>query len=252
MEISAGAYVVVGDVHGRVDKLQAVVRNYGDSVDGYILTGDTIDGPDTRATLDFAINQMGALCVASNHVEYAIGAMTHPDEEMRRLLATSIWPCVHDRVVSSYGIYPNVATPGSALLLRNRMEEMGHLDYLTQAPGYIEADNFVVLHADVTAQPWEQQKSELNSYIKTRMWNYEQSQMPYQLGGGVRGIVAENLVRSGLQKTLVSGHFHRHTRELGVRTLSQGKHLLLATCLDDDFVVTYESWNHSMRVQDVC
>ncbi len=251
MEISSGAYVVVGDVHGRVDKLQTVAHHYGDAVDGYILTGDVVDGPDTRKTLDFAIDHMGALCVASNHGEHLIGAMTHPDEEMRTLIATSIWPRVHDRVVSSYGIYPNVATPGAALLLKERMEAAGHLQYLMQAPGYIEGDDFVVLHADVTNQPWEQQKKDLDDYIRTRMWNYEQSQMPYQLGEEVRNVVPEHLVQSGLTKTLVSGHFHRHTRELAPRTLQDGRHLLLATYLDDDFVVTYESHKRSMRVLEV-
>lgn len=250
MNISEGDYVVVGDLHGRAEKLRTVADYYGDRIDGIILTGDIVDGPDTKATLDLAMS-IGAHCVASNHGEHLVTAMAHPDEEMRYMIATTTWPRVQKDVLSSYSIYPTTSTPRSAQLLRQKMEEVGHFEYLWNAPGYIEGTDFVVLHADVASRPWDDQKTELDNYIQTRMWNFERGQMPEQFGEGISRVDEANLAACGLQKTLISGHFHMRSRDEAWRTLSNGQHKLIATHLNDDFVVAYETATQRMHVLDV-
>lgn len=251
MDITSGEYVIFGDLHGRVDKAQAIYSYYGDRPDRYLSCGDEVDGLDTKATLDFTIKTMGALCVDSNHARNQINAMCHSDEEMRYIAATVTWPRTHDRVLESYGVYPTIPTPGTALKLKEKMRQAGHLDYILEAPAFIEGDDFLLLHGDVTEEPWQKQRTELETFQDSNIYISAERIMPYQLGEDVAHVIEENLTTSGLVKTLLSGHFHRGTRDLDKRKMNNGQHILLATWPKNNFVVAYETWSKQMRILEV-
>lgn len=66
-------HVVVGDVHGCLDELQALVRNCGFGAgDKLCFVGDLVaKGPDSAGVVDFA-REANAIAVRGNHDEYVI------------------------------------------------------------------------------------------------------------------------------------------------------------------------------------
>ena len=87
--LAAGAVDVIGDVHGEIDALQALLAHLGYAVDGshpagrrVVFVGDLCDrGPDSPAVLDLAMNWVGAgraQCVLGNHeLNVLLGAPKH-------------------------------------------------------------------------------------------------------------------------------------------------------------------------------
>ena len=65
--------IIVGDVHGCVDELQALLRQCGVvRGDRVVLAGDLVaKGPDSRGVVQLA-REMGALAVLGNHDDYCI------------------------------------------------------------------------------------------------------------------------------------------------------------------------------------
>lgn len=247
-------YVVVADPHGNAPLFEAVCRTYGDDVQ-YIVAGDAVDGPDVRGLLDRIVSVNGLL-IRGNHEQYLLGSMLESEAEPhgaeQRRDIVNIWKSIHQGTLESYGHYGG-PTPANALRLRDKMDKLGHLALLRESPLYFETDDFVVLHADVTAQTWEDQKAVLDAEFARNAggsyWGWSDSYlMPQQLGEQQTSIYAINVVRSGLSKRLLSGHFHLDTKDLDIRSYNGGQHLLLAGGHDRDFAVVYESWTEQMRV----
>lgn len=250
MNISGEKFVIIGDQHGRPDRLRSIWETYGDNVDGYILAGDIVDGPDTKRAIDVATNYMGALLVRGNHEGHLLTAMCERDEGNRHLSASYMWPSIHDRVLESYGVYPNRPSPGNALRLRDKMPE-SHLSFLKESELYIEHDDFVVIHANVSADSWPLQRHYLDTikaYNDAGHYIIEgELGLPYQLGEGTAHVSDYNLTQSGLTKTLVSGHFHVASDGVEDRTLNDGQHLLLATPKWANYSCVYETRNQQLR-----
>lgn len=243
-------FVIIGDQHGRPDRLWNIYKTYGDEV-GYILAGDIVDGPNTKMAIDIAVNYMGALLVRGNHEGHLLTAMCESDEANRHLSATYMWPQVHDRVLESYGVYPCRPSPGNALRLKNKMPEE-HLKFLVDSQLYIEKNDFVVVHANVSADSWAMQKQYLDtikSYNNGGLYVIDgELGLPYQLGEGLAFCNEYNLTASGLSKTLLSGHFHVSSRNIEDRTLNNGQHLLLATPKRSNYSCVYESWTGQTKI----
>lgn len=248
--MSSEKLVVIGDQHGREDRMQAIWDFYGDSVDGYVLAGDIVDGPDTKGAIDIATKYMGAVLVRGNHEGHLLTAMFECDEDVRQLYASYMWPQIHDRVLESYGIYPDIPTPGNALRLRDKMPDK-HQVFLRESKPYIETDEFVVVHAGLSADTWAMQRQYLRAIEalnRSGMYIIEgENGFPYQLGEGQKRVEETNLKKLGLQKTLLSGHFHMPSSDPATRTRNNGQHLLLATPKKADFSVVYESWTKQLK-----
>lgn len=248
---SADRLVVFADVHARPELTRAIWNEYGDTVDGYISAGDEIDGPDAKPTLDILTYYMGARSVRSNHTQHLLTAMYEADEEMRHLYASTIWSQVHDRVLESYGIYPTIPTPGTALKLRDKLPKE-HVGFLWDTPLYIEEDDFVVTHADINGDEWPLQKWYLNSIqLLNRAGNYiidGLEGMPPHLGEGMSVPSETHLATSGLKKILINGHFHLGSPDVNHRITNDGQRIFLATPDDVDFGFVYESWNQRIRM----
>ncbi len=250
-------FVVVPDPHGNVALFETICRAYGDDVQ-YVIAGDAVDGPGVNQLLDRIISVDGVL-VRGNHEQYLLGSMLEAEEDAvgaeRRRDIVNVWRGIHRGTLESYSIYGG-PTPDNAHKLRDRMDALGHLALLRESPMYFEADDFVVLHADVTAEPWGAQKAELDAErarnLEGHYWGWSaQYLMPQQLGEAQVTPHAVNLVRSGLTKRLISGHFHLDTEDLDIRSLNSGQHLLLAGGHDRGFSVVYESWTQRMQVISV-
>jgi hypothetical protein len=231
--------------------LQTIWNYYGDSVDGYIIAGDIVDGPDTKGAIDVATKYMGAVLVRGNHEGHLLTAMCEQDESNRFMVASFLWPRVHDRVLESYGIYPNQPSPGNALKLRDKMPDE-HLRFLNNSELYVEKNDFVVVHANVSSDSWPMQKKYLDTikaYNKEGLYVIEgELGLPYQLGEGATQVNEYSLTQSGLTKTLLSGHFHVSSRNIEDRTLNNGQHVLLATPKRANYSVVFESWTQQARV----
>lgn len=248
---SGDKFVIIGDQHGRDDRLRSIWNEYGDSVDGYILAGDIVDGPDTKRAIDVATHFMGAVLVRGNHEGHLLTAMCEQDEANRFMSASFMWPSIHDRVLESYGIYPGRPSPGNALKLRDKMPE-SHLSFLEDSELFVEHDDFVVVHANVSADSWPLQRQYLNAIKAYNDFGHYiiegELGLPYQLGEGISSVNEYNLVQSGLTKTLLSGHFHVFSRDVANRTLNNGQHLLLGTPKQADYSCVYETWNQQLRI----
>lgn len=254
MSNASEKFVVMADPHGNVPVFEAVCHTYGDDV-RYLIAGDTVDGPDVRGLLDLT-KSVGGMIIRGNHEQYTLGSMLESEDAdggtERRRDIVDLWRFVHQGTLESYGLYGG-PTPDNALRLRDKMDKLGHLALLQESPLYYETEDFVVLHADITSEPWETQKDQLeaeyNRNLSGRYWGWNNSYlMPQQLGEQQTSIHTINFVRSGLTKRLLSGHFHLDSPDLGIRSYNGGQHLLLAGGHNRGFAVVYESWSEEMRV----
>lgn len=243
--------VVFADLHARADVASAIWNEYGDTVDGYLSAGDTIDGPDTKKTLDIMTYYMGAQSVRANHEQHLLTAMFEANEDVRHIYASMMWPQIHDRVLESYGIYPTEPSPGAALHLRDKISDE-HLTFLTDSPLYIEKDDFVITHADISGDEWTAQKWYLDAIqLLNVSGNYViegHEGMPMQLGEGLAVPSECNLSASGLSKILINGHFHMSSMDVNHRITSDEQRIFLATPTDTDYAFVYESWNQRIRM----
>jgi hypothetical protein len=238
-------YVVFSDNHGSPEKLKAIDKAYGDTVDVYACGGDTLDGRDTRASMDLLI-KMDVKPIRANHEQAALNVMMIEDED-ERLDAVTMWQRVHHDTLASYGIYPNIPTPKNALRLRDKLECLGHLDYLLKSPIYLETDSFVIVHANVSKQDWVTQKAEMDDFIQLDPSKVRISDIPYQLGIEQKEIEEGNLSLAGLDKLLICGHFHKSTENPDERFINNGRQLLIASNISDRFIPVYESWTGEVR-----
>jgi Calcineurin-like phosphoesterase len=247
-------FVVVADPHATVPVFEAVCNTYGDDVQ-YIVNGDIVDGPDTRRLIDRIIS-VGGKVVRGNHEQYLLGAMLESEDEPggaeRRRDIVDLWRNIHEGTLESYSIYSG-PTPGSAIRLRDKMDELGHLALLRDSELYFEGNDFVVVHADITTKSWEAQKAQLDAEkarnLNGQYWGFSKNYlMPQQLGEQQTSINTANMARAGLTKRLISGHFHLNTRDLTRRSFNDGQHLLIAGGHNQGFAVVYESWTGQMRV----
>jgi diadenosine tetraphosphatase ApaH/serine/threonine PP2A family protein phosphatase len=84
--------IIVGDVHGCVDELQALLRQCGVARgDRVVLAGDLVaKGPDSRGVVQLA-REIGALAVLGNHDDYCIDVWRRRHQgEARRLRRWSL------------------------------------------------------------------------------------------------------------------------------------------------------------------
>jgi hypothetical protein len=195
---------------------------------------------------------MGVTLVRGNHEQHTLDAMTLCDEEVRQLVSTNFWPRVHKDVLSSYGLYPNTPSPLNALYLRDRMHQIGHLAYLLSTVPYVEGDDFVCTHAEVSEEGWENQKNKLDNFVANAPFrSIENLEMPIHFGEGLKIPSEGNLLLAGIGKTLLNGHYHLSTKSEADRIIEHNQRILLGTSLKSDFVTVYETWNKRIRFLEI-
>jgi hypothetical protein len=111
----------------------------------------------------------------------------------------------------------------------------------------------VVIHGDVTSEPWPQQRAVLETEKQRNLaghyWGWDSDHvMPPQMGGEQRQVTPAHLAASGLTKLLLSGHFHLPDRDTTSRYLNNGQHILLAGDPLHGFTYAYESWTGRLHL----
>lgn len=147
----------VGDVHGRADLLEALLRSIviEAALGGFeykvVFLGDIIDrGPNSREAMQLVIDTMqdraGSVLILGNHDWFPIRILDELECEQRdTALVHWITSMGGFMTVNSYGFDPYVFTVEDL----SEMFPADHLELLRTASRYVEVDDYVLVHAGV-------------------------------------------------------------------------------------------------------
>lgn len=151
------ALYVIGDVHGRLDLLEALeqqIAAHAEVVDDtvwVVLIGDMVDrGPSSAQVLDHVIkpSQYGfrRLCLSGNHEQAMLEALESPE--------ALEWWCRFGGIetLASYGISISQLDPGTRswdtnFSILNTYISHEHIQFLSGLPVMIEVPGYVLVHA---------------------------------------------------------------------------------------------------------
>lgn len=267
MKVPETNTVVIPDLHGRVEKLEDALDHYGEDI-RYVLLGDLVDGPEVKNTLDivnFMIIELGAVAIKGKHEWVLDAALNSTDEEERRAFRHQLWRrCdsgrfkgYEDGTLASYKIEDSTPTDKAAMILRNRMTTTGHLALLREMPLFIEAPDFIAVHAGLTNEPWLDQRETLESEEKQLMTDTPSfAAEPDQLFGfrvknndystHNQSIARSTEVLTDIGRTLVTGHAHL-SLSAEQRTTDNGNRIRLASKLDEgEPLFVWQSWDNQV------
>lgn len=144
-----GAFVAVGDIHGRADLLRALLDQVDDAAPGLplVFLGDYIDrGPDSSGVLrtlrQLEVDRPGKVaCLSGNHEAMLLDALDAPASNMRIWLRNG-----GDATLDSFGLpadIPDDALPDAL------HDALGHdlIDWLRNRPLLWQSGNVVASHA---------------------------------------------------------------------------------------------------------
>lgn len=242
---------VIPDLHGRADLLQAAHRRYGDI--GYVILGDIIDGePQVKQAIDIA-KDIGAVLLKGNHEWTMLAALNERDEEVRRTWQNQMWLAgMYEKgTLKSYGVKRYPERDDTAKATKEVLAEVGHMNYLANAPLYFEGPDFIVVHAGLTKWSWlgtenilYSQKKELEKTQELTKENNFTAVPPQVFDDPEHNLALssspEAFVATG--KTVITGHAHL-TLPAEERLTAGGKRVRLASHLNNGEVLfVWESW----------
>lgn len=172
MRANVGRHFVVADVHGHLTALKALLAELSlTDQDQITFLGDLVDhGPDSRGVLD-CVMSLGAQArtIMGNHEALLLASMNDAEVERHWLGYGG------DKTLSSFGVECAARIPQS------------YKDWLSSLPLWIEADDYVFVHAGVDPKLDMIDQSE-----ETLLWQHQSNPQPLDNG-----------------KTVVSGHTPR-------------------------------------------
>lgn len=274
MTVDQQPTVIIPDLHGNDQKLERTVEHFGQDM-RYVITGDFIDGPRTKETVELIKEMatcMGAIVLDANH-EWTLKAVfdeTNPvyqrhwqDDIWRRRTAEG-YAGYERGTLTSYGIDVKMPNHLAAQALKETMDNLGHLEILRGAQPYLEAPDFIAVHAGLTEEPWseEQQKSpsdDVSPYVfqKNQLdaiakasGNPRFSSEPVQIFDTrdrvrkVPKIASNERVLTDIgNRVLVTGHSHMSI-PANERITDEGKRVRLASKLrDGEPLYVYTTWD---------
>ena len=230
------------------------MRHYGH----LILAGDLIDGPDSKGVLELASAMTDrSITVMGNH-EYVLDAAMHEQNPDARTVWSEIWASrrYHDRVLSSYGL-TNVCSIETLDALHEAMPPH-HQSVLRRAVPYIQGPNFLIVHAGITAQPWLDQKVELDIVNHQRLNGDYGFAIPLQVCGvhhrdaahaQAVGVVSPDeavaVLDDALVNTMITGHWHLNDRQ---HRKAGGRVIHLAANKTRNEIQIYEVWSDKIKI----
>lgn len=268
MRVPEADSVIIPDIHGHTNHLEDVYEKYGESV-RYIFLGDIVDGPDVKHTLDivnFMVTELGAVAIKGNHEWVLDATLNASDDEERHKFRHVLWRRQsqgsfkgYERgMLASYDIDEHTPTNKAAAILRNRMQTAGHLALLREMPLFVEAPDFIAVHAGLVTKPWLEQRDYLEAEEKQLLTDEPKfSEEPDQLFGlwvhdNGRTSRDHTLARSSEVKTeigdraLVTGHAHM-TLSADKRITDGGQRVRLASRLEKDQpMFVYQTWDRQV------
>lgn len=245
--------VIFSDLHAQVNKLRAVIDYYGDTVE-YVANGDSIDGSDTRETLNI-FAECGIKSTIGNHEWVLMAALTDRDVQRRKLWQDEVWDTPHKtrRVESgtftSYGIDINKGIEYRRSALKETMQGLGHLALLQQMRMYFETADFLLIHAGTdTSKQWDRQRAELD-VLQEKADAYIFDEKPRQIFD-FSFCRSARPPRDIWKKTLITGHSHDR-RTASDRIWYQGiqpiRIRLASKLTEGDPLFVYEVQNQLIR-----
>ncbi len=246
-------FAVVPDLHGRPELLEAVMRHYAH----LILAGDLVDGPDSKGVLELASAMTTrSITVLGNH-DYVLDAAMHEQDPDARDVWSQVWARpYHDRVLASYGI-PNVVSAESAAILNEAMP-LHHQDVLKYAVPYVQGPGFMIVHAGITGQKWEVQRSELDMANSKRVSGDFGWSIPLQICGVYRRDAAHDepeyvlsptsaveVLDQAKINTMITGHWHLNN---GQHRKAGGRVIHLAANKTRNEIPIYEVWSDKVKI----
>ncbi|MDF1607535.1 metallophosphoesterase family protein [Hoeflea sp. YIM 152468] len=168
----------IGDIHGRLDLLEALLSAIGDDAGGrqarILFLGDIIDrGPDSRRCLDRVLATLdelpGSRLILGNHEEFLLNFVDRPTE---RAAIASRW-LVNGGVATlqSYGLDDGDGLDSLAAQLAEKAP--AHLAGLRTADWMIETGSHVFVHAGIDPDlPLSGQQPETTRWIRDRFLGF--------------------------------------------------------------------------------
>lgn len=196
-------YVCIGDIHGRNDLLQEILRKADAEYPGHrlLFLGDYIDrGPDSFDVLETVIDRVkkGAAAVLGNHEDF-----------MLRYIGGHIQNKSHPWLIPGNGgqrtihSYQKAAKDYSHNAIFRVPGKVGHLQFLRSLPHCFETDTIFASHAPIheddkfhSDRPWTQGMAPNDREMF--LWNYFEDE--------------ENAMDHG--KLSVCGHIHALRRKI--------------------------------------
>jgi serine/threonine protein phosphatase 1 len=138
------AFVAIGDIHGRLDLLQALLDRLGDTVPDLplVFLGDYVDrGPDSAGVLRL-LHDLGPTCLMGNHESMLLEFLDSPETGWPRWRVNG-----GDATVASFGLDPHADDP--AALSQGLRARMGDAlcDWLAALPLTWQSGNVMASHA---------------------------------------------------------------------------------------------------------
>ena len=136
-----GRLLVMGDVHGQLEKMQLVLTrcNYSPEIDRLVLLGDYVDrGPNSRRVVAevLRLTQMGAIALYGNH-----------EDLMRRALLNRKQGNINPENLEQWFANGGETTLESYRAHTDTLDE--HLAFFAELPRWVEMDGYLFVHAGI-------------------------------------------------------------------------------------------------------
>ncbi len=175
----------VGDIHGRADLFDALLKRIDDDIDArtpaeitLVLLGDLVDrGPDSRGVIERAMqleaSEGDVRFLAGNHEEVFLEAVTKPSRETSRFF----YRIGGRETVLSYGLTEQEMIDIDHGALAARLPDMvppEHVAFLQRFEDQIEIGDYLFVHAGVKPNvPLDQQKQRHLRWIRDEFLDHE-------------------------------------------------------------------------------
>ncbi|OQO71549.1 serine/threonine protein phosphatase [Enterococcus villorum] len=149
---------VIGDVHGKYDLFEKLVKEYDPLLHQLVLIGDLNDrGSKTKECFLLGmrlVKETGAIYLRGNHEEYFLDFLKEPEDWFEPYLRNggkeTIESLLHTGATEEY------SPTEIAMMIRSRYSEL--IDFLCERPLYYEWKNYIFVHAgvDLSKKDWHQ------------------------------------------------------------------------------------------------
>ena len=203
--------IVIPDLQGEYEMLIGILEALKDKdlLKGRRLAflGDYLDrGDGSKPLLDLLmeLKNDGAIFVRGNHEDIFIKAVMADEvcDEFVRDMWIYQWLKIENNTLFSYGISREGKTGLNIFnLFKDKLEGLGHMEFLYHLPYYVEYENIILVHAGIKDDSmWVGQKAQLDKEI------LEIDSMPEQV---YSFDLAELVYHTENDKCVVSGHSTR-------------------------------------------
>lgn len=148
----------IGDVHGKYDLFEKLVKEYDPLLHQLVLIGDLNDrGSKTKECFLLGmrlVKETGAIYLRGNHEEYFLDFLKEPEDWYEPYLRNggkeTIESLLHTGATEEY------SPTEIAMMIRSRYSEL--IDFLCERPLYYEWKNYIFVHAgvDLSKKDWHQ------------------------------------------------------------------------------------------------